>query len=309
MQERVCRAEPDLTNQAREKRHRRRLLRASSGRRQGGERDDQRHRASAGDRRSDGGHDQHPQEVTGQQYGAPWIAVGDGPPERAEQHVRETLADRRGANPDRRVGRAVHVSEQRGVVQPVTGLRSGAGPDQRAGARDSQDVSIRPDHPLTDPPRLPFLRAGCRHHRGPIRRSAGVRPAARRRGGQSSIMANNFGPWRYHPDCRRCGCERPRPANLFVADPDGVSMGEAGASAFRRSGCGDYAITGYHQEQMTDVLIGDVPDKVITALDAHAGRLGLSRSEYLRRPPGSRRRHTGFPGQRGGSGPVGRHLR
>ncbi len=35
----------------------------------------------------------------------------------------------------------------------------------------------------------------------------------------------------------------------------------------------------------------------------------LSRSEYLRRPLGSRRRHTGFPGQRGGSGPVGRHLR
>jgi plasmid stability protein len=34
---------------------------------------------------------------------------------------------------------------------------------------------------------------------------------------------------------------------------------------------------------MTDVLIRDVPDDVIAALDAHAGRLGLSRSEYLRR--------------------------
>ena len=34
---------------------------------------------------------------------------------------------------------------------------------------------------------------------------------------------------------------------------------------------------------MTDVLIRDVPDEVIAALDAHAGRLGLSRSEYLRR--------------------------
>ena len=34
---------------------------------------------------------------------------------------------------------------------------------------------------------------------------------------------------------------------------------------------------------MTDMLIRDVPDEVIAALDAHAGRLGLSRSEYVRR--------------------------
>jgi len=34
---------------------------------------------------------------------------------------------------------------------------------------------------------------------------------------------------------------------------------------------------------MTDVLIRDVPDEVIAALDARAGRLGLSRSEYVRR--------------------------
>ena len=41
---------------------------------------------------------------------------------------------------------------------------------------------------------------------------------------------------------------------------------------------------GYHKEaKMPDVLIRDVPDDVIAALDAHAGRLGLSRSEYLRR--------------------------
>jgi hypothetical protein len=33
----------------------------------------------------------------------------------------------------------------------------------------------------------------------------------------------------------------------------------------------------------TDVLIRDVPDDVVAALDAHAGRLGLSRSEYVRR--------------------------
>jgi hypothetical protein len=41
---------------------------------------------------------------------------------------------------------------------------------------------------------------------------------------------------------------------------------------------------GYHWEaSMTDVLIRDVPDDVIAAVDARAGRLGLSRSEYLRR--------------------------
>lgn len=34
---------------------------------------------------------------------------------------------------------------------------------------------------------------------------------------------------------------------------------------------------------MTDVLIRDVPDEVLAVVDAHAGRLGLSRSEYVRR--------------------------
>jgi hypothetical protein len=34
---------------------------------------------------------------------------------------------------------------------------------------------------------------------------------------------------------------------------------------------------------MTDVLIRDVPDEVVAAIDARAGRLGLSRSEYVRR--------------------------
>ena len=34
---------------------------------------------------------------------------------------------------------------------------------------------------------------------------------------------------------------------------------------------------------MTDMLIRDVPEEVIAALDAHAARLGLSRSEYVRR--------------------------
>jgi hypothetical protein len=34
---------------------------------------------------------------------------------------------------------------------------------------------------------------------------------------------------------------------------------------------------------MTDILIRDVSDDVLTAIDAKAKRLGLSRSEYLRR--------------------------
>ena len=34
---------------------------------------------------------------------------------------------------------------------------------------------------------------------------------------------------------------------------------------------------------MTDMLIRDVPDHVIAAVDARAARLGLSRSEYVRR--------------------------
>jgi hypothetical protein len=34
---------------------------------------------------------------------------------------------------------------------------------------------------------------------------------------------------------------------------------------------------------MTDMLIRDVPDDVVAAIDAHASRLGLSRSEYVRR--------------------------
>lgn len=34
---------------------------------------------------------------------------------------------------------------------------------------------------------------------------------------------------------------------------------------------------------MVDMLIRDVPDAVVAAVDAHAVRLGLSRSEYVRR--------------------------
>ena len=34
---------------------------------------------------------------------------------------------------------------------------------------------------------------------------------------------------------------------------------------------------------MTDMLIRDVPEEVVSAIDARASRLGLSRSEYVRR--------------------------
>ena len=34
---------------------------------------------------------------------------------------------------------------------------------------------------------------------------------------------------------------------------------------------------------MADMLIRDVPDDVVAAIDARASRLGLSRSEYVRR--------------------------
>ncbi len=34
---------------------------------------------------------------------------------------------------------------------------------------------------------------------------------------------------------------------------------------------------------MSDLLIRDVPDEVLAVIDARASRLGLSRTEYLRR--------------------------
>jgi Ribbon-helix-helix protein, copG family len=43
-------------------------------------------------------------------------------------------------------------------------------------------------------------------------------------------------------------------------------------------------IIGYRLEVvMADMLIRDVPDEVVAVLDARARRLGLSRSEYVRR--------------------------
>jgi plasmid stability protein len=34
---------------------------------------------------------------------------------------------------------------------------------------------------------------------------------------------------------------------------------------------------------MTDILIRDVPDEILASIDARAKRVGLSRTEYLRR--------------------------
>jgi hypothetical protein len=45
---------------------------------------------------------------------------------------------------------------------------------------------------------------------------------------------------------------------------------------------------------MADLLIRDVPDEVLAAIDAEARRLGVSRSEYLRRTLAS-----GVPAARG----------
>ena len=58
-----------------------------------------------------------------------------------------------------------------------------------------------------------------------------------------------------------------------------VKVGRVGLEPTARSD-----IMGYRMEaQMTDVLIRDIPDDVIAALDAHARRLGVSRTEYVRR--------------------------
>jgi hypothetical protein len=46
---------------------------------------------------------------------------------------------------------------------------------------------------------------------------------------------------------------------------------------------------------MSDVLIRDIPDDVLAGLDAHAARLGLSRSEYIRRRLAQDASVTGLP--------------
>ena len=60
---------------------------------------------------------------------------------------------------------------------------------------------------------------------------------------------------------------------------------------------------------MTDMLIRDVPDDVIAALEAHARRLGLSRSEYVRRRLAQDAAASDSPVSTGGPDAVRRHLR
>lgn len=46
---------------------------------------------------------------------------------------------------------------------------------------------------------------------------------------------------------------------------------------------------------MTDILIRDVPDEVLAAIDAKAKRVGISRTEYLRRALGRERSQANGP--------------
>lgn len=76
----------------------------------------------------------------------------------------------------------------------------------------------------------------------------------------------------------------------------GAPLGNAGVAALRSRGClgRDSSallalspakipdIARYHRK-MSDVLIRDIPDDVLASLDAIAARLGLSRTEYIRR--------------------------
>jgi len=48
---------------------------------------------------------------------------------------------------------------------------------------------------------------------------------------------------------------------------------------------------------MANILIRDVPDKVLAAIDAKAKRVGLSRTEYLRRALEARAHARQWPSQ------------
>ena len=51
----------------------------------------------------------------------------------------------------------------------------------------------------------------------------------------------------------------------------------------RRARFGMVDIVDNAEALMTDILIRNVPDDVVAAIDAKAARMGLSRAEYLRR--------------------------
>ena len=69
------------------------------------------------------------------------------------------------------------------------------------------------------------------------------------------------------------------------------------------------SIIRYHRQGlllMSDVVIKDVPDDIIAALDALANRLGLSRNEYLRRRLAQDARAAKTPSGRGDTAPINR---
>ena len=86
-----------------------------------------------------------------------------------------------------------------------------------------------------------------------------------------------------HPDL----AERIGSPDDPLGDPPSVTTapGRTGPHALSGPFPSRRAIMGYPYggSDMTDVLVRDVPEDVIAALDSRAARLGLSRSEYLRR--------------------------
>src|SRR5262249_41532249 len=95
----------------------------------------------------------------------------------------------------------------------------------------------------------------------------------------TSLARSTSGPW---PPRHQHDISCPLVVNAYL-DRHVQATGRL-AAARSRCPTGPAAIMGYHLEaRMTDMLIRDVPDDVIAAVDARASRLGLSRSEYVRR--------------------------
>jgi len=63
----------------------------------------------------------------------------------------------------------------------------------------------------------------------------------------------------------------------------GCDTARSGGSTYRSLRQERYHEISTGGDTVTDVLVRDVPEEVVAALDARAARLGLSRSEYLRR--------------------------
>ena len=143
VQQRVRRAEARLADQPREQGHRGRTLGRARRGGEGGECDDEDHRPVE---RHDGGQGEHlhaPKQVADEQHRAAVVAVGNRATHRTEQRIGKQPKDRRRADPPRRAGRAVHVAEERRVVEPVAELRRRAGGDERSDVTNRKDAAIR----------------------------------------------------------------------------------------------------------------------------------------------------------------------